>query len=201
MTVSVRALVPLLAAMAGLLPSPAGAKGLEQTLTIVAGPGFKRPLILEREEWGIPRSGSSPQAVVIEGLLGDPKLDRSPADLLGPAYEIHYQLSVYDPRADWPFLTLVRQRLYPYATPVPVTYTPQQFWRNPHGSNRVEAGWQRFPPPLVERLQRLGLPERPPSPQPQTVAPMALPVAFATVASALALAARAIRRRDLLVAP
>jgi hypothetical protein len=49
-------------------------------------------------------------------------------------------------------------------------------------------------PPLVERLQRFGLPERPPTPQPRTGISMALPVGFATVAMALALAAGAIRR-------
>lgn len=188
------------ASAVALLPIPAGAKGLEQSLAIVSGPGLDRPLILERDQWGIPRSGSSPQAVVIERLIGgSPKASRSPAGRLGPAYEIHYQLSVYDPRADWPVLTLVHQRLYPYAAPMPVTYTPPQFWRNPFGSNRVRAGWQPFPPQLIERLQRLGLPERPPAPP--AIAAMVLPLGAVGAAVALALTARVVRRRDPLLAP
>jgi hypothetical protein len=112
-----------------LIPTAAGAKGLEQTLMVVSGPGLERPLILERDEWGIPRGGASPQAVVTEGLVGGyPKWSRPPAERLRPAYEVHYQLSVYDPRVDWPVLTLMHQRLYPYAEPTPVTYTPAQFW-------------------------------------------------------------------------
>jgi hypothetical protein len=53
-----------------LIPAAAGAKGLEQSLTIVSGPGLERPLIIERDEWGIPRNEGSSQALVIEGLLG-----------------------------------------------------------------------------------------------------------------------------------
>jgi hypothetical protein len=108
-----------------LIPAAAGAKGLEQSLTIVSGPGLERPLIIERDEWGIPRNEGSSQALVIEGLLGGiPKERRPPAERLGPEYQVHYQLSVFNPRTDWPALRLVRQRLYPFATPGPVTYTP-----------------------------------------------------------------------------
>jgi hypothetical protein len=196
-----RTVAVLIAAGAmALLPLPATAKGLEQTLAIVSGPGLEPPLILQHDQWGIPHSESSPQAVVIGRLIGDhPKVSQPPAGRLGPAFEIHYQLSAYDPQADWPVLSLVHQRLYPYATPGPVTYTPPQFWRNPFGPNRIEPGWQRFPSALVERLQRFGLPEQPP------VAPaagdMAFPLGLAAASMAMVIAAVASRRRDPLLAP
>jgi hypothetical protein len=171
-----------------VLPSPAAAKGIDQTLAIVSGPGLDHPLILEREEWS--------QAVVIGRLIGDsPEVSRPPADRLGPAYEVHLQVSV--PRDGWPSLTLIRQRLYPYATPAPVTYTPLQFWRNPFGRNRIEPSWQVFPPTMVEQLQRFGLPERPPGPS--TSAGTAFPLRLAAVPMAMVIAAVAGRRRDQLL--
>jgi hypothetical protein len=177
--------IVLVGCVMAVLPTPVSAKGIDQTLAIVSGPGLDRPLILEREEWS--------QAVVIGRLIGDsPEVSRPPADRLGPAYEVHFQLSV--PRDGWPSLTLIRQRLYPYATPAPVTYTPLQFWRNPFGSNRIEPGWQVFPPTMVEELQRFGLPERPPIPSGPAPAGAAIPLGLAAVG--IALAAVAGRRKD-----
>jgi hypothetical protein len=168
-----------------VLPTSVSAKGIDQTLAIVSGPGLARPLILEREEWS--------QALVIGKLIGDPpEVSPSPADRLGPAYEVHIQLSV--PRGNWPILTMVRQRLYPYATPAPLTYTPAQFWRNPSGPNWIEPGWQVFPPTMVEQLQRFGLPERPPIPTGPAPTGAAIPLGLAAVG--IALAAVAGRRRE-----
>jgi hypothetical protein len=181
-----RLAVALVSSAIAVLPSPVAAKGIDQTLAIVSGPGLAHPLILEREEWS--------QALLIGYLIGDsPEVRPSPSDRLGPAYEVHIQLSIYDPRADWPILSMVRQRLYPFATPAPLTYTPPQFWRNPFGSDRMDSGWQAVPPTLVEQLQRFGLPERPPIPTGPAPAGAALPLGLAAVG--IALAAVASRRR------
>jgi hypothetical protein len=185
-----------------LTPAAAGAKGLQHDLTIVSGPGLAHPLILDNEEWGVPQDWRSPQAVVIEGLLGAyPKASRPPAKGgLGPAYEVHYQVAAFS-SIQWPGPSIVRQRLFPFASPGPVTFTPRQFWRNPSGPNRIEPGWQRFPVALVERLQRYGLPEHPPVHASPAASPMAIPMGLTTGAVALALAALVIRWRDPILAP
>ena len=183
-----------------LSPAPASAKGLQQELTIVSGPGLEEPLILEREDWGVPRNESSPQAVLIEGLLGGPApAIPPPKEDRGPAYEIRYQVSALNPGdPNWPIFSIVRQRLHPYAEGGPVAYLPSQFWRNPFGPNRIQPRWQSFPPALVERLHRFGLPERPPTPSGAAPAGAALPLGLAAVG--IALAAVVGRRRDPLLA-
>jgi hypothetical protein len=97
-------------------------------------------------------------------------------------------------------LSIIRQRLHPYAESGPVAYTPSQFSRNPFGSNRIEPRWQAFPPALVERLQRFGLPERPAVPSPVTEGGSAYLLGLSVVSVALALLVLASRRRDPLLA-
>jgi hypothetical protein len=88
------------AGIVAFFPASASAKGIQQELTVVSGPGLEEPLILERDDWGVPRNENSPQAVLVEALLGGPApATAPPREDRGPAYEIHYQLSALQPRS------------------------------------------------------------------------------------------------------
>jgi hypothetical protein len=88
----------------------------------------------------------------------DPMLAERPGGNLGPRYTITY--TVPGPAGkQW----LIRQDLYPYAKPTPVTYTKpgQDIFAVPAGAR---GGWFKASRQLKATLVAAGLPETPPSP-------------------------------------
>ena len=84
----------------------------------------------------------------------DPMFDARPAGDLGPRYVITY--TVPGPNNEtWK----IRQNVYPYATPTPVTYTKpgQPVFELPGGSH---GGWFQADGRLEETLVAVGLPKR-----------------------------------------
>jgi hypothetical protein len=91
----------------------------------------------------------------------------------------------------------VRQDLYPYARPLPVTYTPGG--QKPFGTKAMGGGWYVADERLLETLVEAGLPATAPTggdagfePPPAAVLAPALAVALGLAAATFVL----LRRRD-----
>jgi hypothetical protein len=138
--------------------APALAKGpSEATIT---GPGLEGGGIsLKSNGGGDPESGT-PLGNLTEfagyfpatfGQQPDPMLAKRPRGTLGPKYSLEF-------RVPGPGGTpaTVRQDLYPYATPAPLTYTKpgQPFF----GTEKTHGGWFTAPPDLKTTLVDAGLP-------------------------------------------
>jgi hypothetical protein len=87
----------------------------------------------------------------------DPMLDTRPSGNLGPKYTIVY--TVPGPNNE---VWKIRQDVYPYATPSPVTYMEpgQKIFEIPGGTR---GGWFQAGPKLKDTLVTAGLPDRPPA--------------------------------------
>jgi hypothetical protein len=191
------ATLTLLLAAPALAKAPSAAK--------ISGPGLKGAGIsLKTTGGGDPMSGTAlgdltelggffPAAY---GQVPDPMLQKRPAGSLGPKYSVAYRV----PGPDGTTAT-IRQDLYPYANPEPLTYTKpgQSFWG---GEQATHGGWYVAPHDLKARLVDAGLPSKPPAPAsgdtwlPSWPASTAIAAAF--VAAGLALG-MAYRRRPRLV--
>lgn len=149
------------AALALLLVAPALAKGpSEATIT---GPGLDESGIrLESTTGGDPASGT-PLGDLTElagffpatfGQSPDPMLRHRPNGSLGPRYTVAYGVP-------GTVTSTIRQDLYPYARPSPLTYTRpgQPFF----GQNTTSGGWYVASPDLRATLVTAGLPASAPS--------------------------------------
>ena len=156
--------LPVLAlvALAALAVSSAAlAKGASQAT--IKGPGLKKGgLVLKSDGGGDPTSGSrlgrlAESAGFFPAVFNqspDPMLQDRPKGSLGPKYTVVYVMPGPDNTT-----SKIRQDLYPYAKPYPVSYTKpgQPFF----GRERTHGGWF-----LATSAMRpvLGLPAQPPSP-------------------------------------
>lgn len=146
----------------GALAGPVEAKAFSLGRMVVRGPGLDGPLLLTGRQVGLPDGEDHPAAVALEGLLGRyPNSPSAPTGRLGPRYRLRYELDLV--LRDGRVAVLV-QDLYPYADGGPTTFTPpgqSVLFHSSAGRRDVQSGWQPFPLPLVDRLQRFGLPPAP----------------------------------------
>jgi hypothetical protein len=193
-----RTIVLALAAAAALALAPAAlAKG--PTKATLSGPGLASPLTWNSV--GDPSGGTSFGTLVeaagffpaVFSQVPDPMQDERPAGDLGPRYTLAYVVpgpSGSDAR--------IRQDVYPYAKPSPVTYTApgQPFFDSSH----TRGGWFVAGAALKQTLVEAGLPSTPPSVDSDGWSPLdgPWPIAWAIVLAILAglgLALVAFRRR------
>lgn len=145
--------------LAALVPAAALAKGASEAE--ITGPGLEHPISLSGE--GQPGGEQLMQIAEAAGFFAatfgqvpDPMLDRKPSGNLGPRYRITYVMPGPNNELDD-----IRQDLYPYASPAPVSYTPpgQPFF----GTERTRGGWYVAATPfLKDALVAAGLPRTPP---------------------------------------
>jgi hypothetical protein len=161
MKIRVTALAASLAAL--VLAAPALAKGPSEAK--VSGPGLKGGGIHLMSDGGGDPSSGTPLGNLTEfsgffpalfGQTPDPMLTKRPTSKLGPKYTIEY--TVPGPNGG---AATIRQDLYPYAQPTPLTYTKpgQRFFGNDHANG----GWFQAPPDLKTTLVEAGLPKTAPS--------------------------------------
>lgn len=138
------------------MPS-AQAKGPDRAT--LGGPGLAKPLVFA----GYGPDGSAPLGLLTPQAgfwvqafgIGNGRVDQGaalavrPRGNLGVAYEVVYRVPGASATP-----SVLRQTLYPYATP-PVSHMPKQrFWR----TRIAPGGWYRWGPDLKEALLRAGLP-------------------------------------------
>jgi hypothetical protein len=151
------ALIPLaIMVLSTLCPAVALGKGASKAE--ITGPGLDSPIVLADEgQVGGKRlmhiadaAGFFPAAF---GQSPDPMLDSRPARNLGPRYRITYLMPGPNNELDE-----IRQDVYPYAEPTPVSYMPpgQPFF----GSEQTRGGWYVASTSFLEdALIHAGLPE------------------------------------------
>jgi len=176
-----------------LLPATAPAKGA--TAATITGPGLGGGITLagEGQDGGeklmlIAQDAGFWPAVFLTSP--NPMQGRQPAGTLGPRYTIVYVMPGPNGAS-----SDIRQDLYPYARPAPVTYTePGQGYFE---TERTVGGWYVASALLKDDLVDIGLPRAAPlvSDTGLQVPWTALLGAAAAVAAALALAALAVRAR------
>jgi hypothetical protein len=155
------ALIPLaIVLLSGLLPTMALGKGASQAEII--GPGLADPIFLAGEG----QAGGERLMRIAEaagffaatfGQSPNPMLDRRPTGSLGPRYRITYVMPGPNNELDE-----IRQDLYPYAQPTPVSYTPpkQPFF----GTEQTRGGWYVASTSfLKDALVQAGLPQDAPT--------------------------------------
>jgi hypothetical protein len=148
-----RTLVLLVAALA--LPATAAAKGPSKAE--VSGPGLSKALVVTGAEApGTPLMTLAESAGFFPAVYGqspNPMVSRPKGDL-GPRYSVVYRLP--GPNRT---VSTIRQDLYPYAKPFPVSYLKpgQPFWQGQH----TGGGWFLGDPRLKSTLVRAGLPATP----------------------------------------
>jgi hypothetical protein len=155
------ALIPLaIVLLSGLLPTMALGKGASQAEII--GPGLADPIFLAGEG----QAGGERLMRIAEaagffaatfGQSPNPMLDRRPTGSLGPRYRITYVMPGPNNELDE-----IRQDLYPYAQPTPVSYTPpkQPFF----GTEQTRGGWYVASTSfLKDALVQAGVPENAPT--------------------------------------
>jgi hypothetical protein len=154
-------LVPLAAALvAVLVPALGLAKGASEAT--IAGPGLASPIRLGGS--GEPGSGSrlarvAESAGFFQAVFGqqpDPMRSSRPRGTLGPRYRITYVMPGPNGRA-----ARIRQDVYPFAKPAPVTHMApgQRFF----GTERTRGGWFVASKTLRKLLVAVGVPARSPA--------------------------------------
>ena len=145
-----------------VLPASALAKG--PTGASIDGPGAGGGITFPGygESSGSPLGDLTQQAGFFPAAFGQepsPMLPSRPAGDLGPKYTITYQVPGPHNEAD-----KIRQDVYPYARPAPVTYMRpgQPFF----GTEQTRGGWFRADPGLKQTLVGVGLPRSAPAPPP-----------------------------------
>ncbi len=147
----------ILAIAALALPATALAKG--PSAASVTGPGLGKPIkITGTEDTGSPMMNFAEQAGFFPAVFGqtpDPMLPDRPKGDLGPRYTIDYTVPASDTQANH-----IRQELYPYARPSPITYMApgQEIF-----DSTTRGGWFQADPQLTKNLVVDGLPARPPA--------------------------------------
>ena len=132
------------------LPAVAIAKGASEAR--IQGPGLDQPLVLRGGEQST-LSALAQDAGFFQAVFGqepDPMLAKRPAGDLGPRYEVTYRMPGPARESE------IRQALYPYAKPTPLTHTApgQPFF----GADRTRGGWFAAPETLKDTLVAAGLP-------------------------------------------
>jgi hypothetical protein len=151
----------LVVSAALVVSSAALAKGATQAT--INGPGLDKAIVLKSDTGGDPTFGSTLGMLANEtGFFPavfdqqpDPMMRERPEGKLGPKYTVDYVMpGPYDTTST------IRQDLYPYATPYPLSYTKpgQVFWT----THRAHGGWFGAPHELRSTLVGLGLPKQPP---------------------------------------
>lgn len=140
-----------------LIGGPAFAKGASRAT--ISGPGFDAPV-----EVGYTGGADLSRLANLTGIYGalfetEPNLmlPENPAQTLGPRYQIGYVM-----KAPGYKMNVVRQDVYPFAKPNPVTYVePGQpiFGRMRTHQSRTVGGWYESGPALVRFLVAKGMPE------------------------------------------
>jgi len=154
-----RSLIASLAVVltAALVPAFALAKGASEAT--IAGPGLASPIRLGGS--GEPGSGSrlarvAESAGFFQAVFGqqpDPMRSHRPRGSLGPRYRISYVMPGPNGRA-----ARIRQDVYPFARPAPVTYMApgQRFFV----TERTRGGWFVASKTLRKLLVAVGVPAR-----------------------------------------
>ena len=141
-------------AAAAVVVAVAQAKGPSQAT--ITGPGLTQPIVLRGDS---ENGEASPFAQLVEAAgffpvvyarSPDPTLRHRPAGTLGARYLIVYR--VPGPNGA---LGTIRQELYPFAKPLPLSYTRpgQKFW-----NGKTHGGWIQASSTLREVLVSLGIP-------------------------------------------
>jgi hypothetical protein len=155
-------LTVLAAALTALaVAGSAFAKGASEAK--ITGPGLKKGgIVLKSDGGGDPSSGTplgdlTEYGGLFPGMFGqepDPMLREQPKGALGPKYTAEY--TIPGPNGDsW----TIRQDVYPYAKPDPLTYMkPGQEVFQDH----TNGGWYQAPHALKDTLVDDGLPANPP---------------------------------------
>jgi len=149
--------VLIVALLALAVPATAAAKGPSKAE--ISGPGLGKPLVVTGAEApGTPLMTLAESAGFFPAVYGqspDPMLDSRPKGTLGPKYSVVYRLP--GPNST---VSTIRQDLYPYAKPFPVSYTKpgQRFWDR---GQRTRGGWFLGDPRMKGTLVRAGLPVTP----------------------------------------
>jgi len=155
-----RALLPTILGIAVLL-MPAGALAKGASEATITGPGLGDGITLAGEGQGgdqlmrlADEAGFFPAVYL---TAPNPMLSKRPDGELGPRYTIVYTMPGPNNEADE-----IRQDLYPYATPSPVTYVAsgQQYFT----TERTVGGWYVASRTLRNDLVAAGLPANPPQP-------------------------------------
>ena len=142
-----------LAAMALVVPGAALAKGASEAA--ITGPGLDKAIVITGgEDVGTPLGDLAIQTGFYPAVFGqtpDPMLAGRPAGKLGPKYRITWTMPGPNNETD-----LIRQDVYPYAKPSPVTYMRpgQRFFT----TERTRGGWYQSTVDLKRRLVAAGLP-------------------------------------------
>jgi hypothetical protein len=150
-------LILTLALVSLVLPASALAKG--PTAATMDGPGGGGGITFGGDEGSGPLGALSEQAGFFPAVFRqqpDPMLDSRPKGDLGPKYTITY--TVPGPNNE---IWMLKQDVYPYATPTPVTYmAPGQTVFETEGTR---GGWFQAGPELKDTLVAAGLPSRAPT--------------------------------------
>jgi hypothetical protein len=147
----------LIATLALVAPAAALAKGASEAT--IEGPGLDGVVIRgDGEDGGASTLGRLAELAgffpAVFGQTPNPMIPGGVSDL-GPRYVVRYVMP--GPSGE----SILRQDLYPYAKPFPVSYTPpgQPFW----DGQRTLGGWYQSTPELKRALAEVGLPARAPS--------------------------------------
>ena len=137
------------------------AKGPDQA--VVSGPGIDHPITVRAP--GTPTIGPDLSALIeSSGIMNQlwcgtcgHLTPKAPTKNLGPMYLVRYRVpSLIGGPTRW-----VKQRVYPFAEPRPVTFVRpgQPFWHQ-----RTAGGWYEGRPGLRDTLVRVGVPRTLPTP-------------------------------------
>lgn len=191
MTRSVRLFLVALA-LGLAVPGAALAKGASEAT--ITGPGLGDGITLagEGQPGGEPLMQLADHAGFFPAVFGtfpSPIQGQRPKGDLGPRYTIAYTMP--GPNSE---LDVIRQDLYPYAEPDPVTYTEpgQAYWTD----QQTVGGWYVAGSTLLDELVAVGLPETAPEASPGDEGVPVIPIAGVALALSLGvIAAFALRSR------
>jgi hypothetical protein len=176
-----RTLLALLLA-AAVLPASALAKG--PSAASIDGPGSGGGITFSGGEASGPLGALTEQAGFFAAAFDQepsPMLAERPQGDLGKRYTITY--TVPGPNND---VFTIRQDVYPYAEPSPVTYTaPGQ----PIFDMRTPGGWFQADPALKQTLVAAGLPSNPPTAPSTSRSSSDFPTTYVSLLSVVLLAA------------
>jgi hypothetical protein len=132
-----RLLLTALSVVLGLALVPSVASGKGPSEASIEGPGLSGSLSLPGGEANGPLGDFIMSAGFFPAVFGqspDPMLDARPQDALGPRYVVTYVMPGPNGEED-----VLRQDVYPYAKPDPLTYVEpgQRFW----GTEETHGGW------------------------------------------------------------
>jgi hypothetical protein len=177
-----RTLLALLLATA-VLPASAQAKG--PAAASIDGPGAGGGITFEGDEGSGPLGALTQQAGFFPAAFGqepNPMLQSRPKGDLGPRYTITYRVPGPHNEADQ-----IRQDVYPYAQPAPVTYMRpgQPFF----GTETTRGGWFQADPALKRTLVAAGVPTNPPASPSTSGSSSDFPTIYVSLLTVLLLAA------------